>query len=166
MIELDPNTKALIFQAALMAGGLYAGVQVLVAAAYPALCNFLWQGSLGHFVESKWPGHSQSDDYERTSYLPSGDDPIVFVWGYWPPPYREFSVGLRDGALLGVAALIAHDVVMFFLGCLVGSVIYRAIKATWSFEGPQKVDRIFAMGRLMLIYFGAIGAVRSTTMML
>lgn len=166
MIEIDPNTKALIFQVAFLAGGVYAGVQVLIAAVYPTLCNFVWQGFLGHFVESRWPGHSQSDDDQRPSYIPRGDDPIVFVCGYWLPPYREFSVGMRDGALLGVAALLAHNAVMIFLGCLIGSAIYRAIKSTWSFNGPQKVDRLFAMGRLILVYFGAIGAVRSTTIVL
>lgn len=149
---------------AVLAGGAYGSLRVLLTAIYPAAASYAWQFIVGPAVARRWPTLAQSAEQNRLSYLPlEAGQPLVIRWGLLPPPIEDITQGLRDGLLLGVFVALVPDLfkagmLTLLLGAVIAKGAWRIAKAT----GAWRTDYALWALKELLMYLAAVEAVRLT----
>jgi hypothetical protein len=150
--------------AAVLAGGVYGSLRVLLTVLYPAVASYAWQIVIGPEVARRWPTLVQSADQSRLSYLPSeAEQPFVIRLGLLPPPIDDITQGLRDGLLLGVFVALVPDLfragmLTVLFGAVIGKGAWRVVNAT----GAWRTDNALWTAKELLMYFAAVKAVSLT----
>jgi len=142
-----------------LSGWFYALLRVSVLVCLPAVASQIWQRLIGPGVERRWPGHAQSEDDTRPSYMPMAwNQP--YVARLLPPTncLAELGIGFRDGFLLGVLLIALPELFAssMLLTLLVAVVLVRAGLALPSARGSHRIDLAYFTLRDLLLYACAV----------
>lgn len=142
-----------------LSGWFYALVRLSVLVCLPVVASQFWQRVIGPELERRWPGHAQSEDDTRPSYMPiDGRQPYVVRLVAPADGLAELGAGFRDGFLLGVLLMVLPELFAssLMLTLLLAVALVRAGLALPGAKGPQRVDLAYFTLQDVALYACAV----------